>query len=200
MTLGDRVAVLRKGVLQQVATPRELYEQPVNLFVAGLHRLAADELPARPRQRRPARAAVRLRARCPRSGAGRSGPTRCSSPGSGRAASRTPRWSTPTRPRGVRRSTVDIDVTEWLGNEQYAYVPFEAPGTSPRSWPSWPTSSTASSCAPRSVWSSTRRAGCGRATGPRSGWTPRGSTCSTRGAARTSPAPAVFGTTGRAAG
>ena len=35
MTLGDRVAVLRKGVLQQVATPRELYEQPVNMFVAG---------------------------------------------------------------------------------------------------------------------------------------------------------------------
>src|SRR5215210_828944 len=35
MTLGDRVAVLRKGLLQQVATPRELYERPVNLFVAG---------------------------------------------------------------------------------------------------------------------------------------------------------------------
>ncbi|PLC12096.1 ABC transporter [Kocuria flava] len=35
MTLGDRVAVLKKGVLQQIASPRELYEQPVNLFVAG---------------------------------------------------------------------------------------------------------------------------------------------------------------------
>jgi multiple sugar transport system ATP-binding protein len=35
MTLGDRVAVLRKGELQQVASPRALYEQPVNLFVAG---------------------------------------------------------------------------------------------------------------------------------------------------------------------
>jgi multiple sugar transport system ATP-binding protein len=35
MTLGDRVAVLRKGVLQQLAPPRELYEQPVNMFVAG---------------------------------------------------------------------------------------------------------------------------------------------------------------------
>jgi multiple sugar transport system ATP-binding protein len=35
MTLGDRVAVLRKGVLQQVGTPRELYNSPVNLFVAG---------------------------------------------------------------------------------------------------------------------------------------------------------------------
>jgi multiple sugar transport system ATP-binding protein len=35
MTLGDRVAVMRAGVLQQVGTPAELYEQPVNLFVAG---------------------------------------------------------------------------------------------------------------------------------------------------------------------
>ncbi|MFP5318997.1 MAG: ABC transporter ATP-binding protein [Acidimicrobiia bacterium] len=35
MTLGDRVAVLRKGVVQQVASPRELYQDPVNLFVAG---------------------------------------------------------------------------------------------------------------------------------------------------------------------
>jgi multiple sugar transport system ATP-binding protein len=35
MTLGDRVAVLRKGELQQVASPRALYEHPVNLFVAG---------------------------------------------------------------------------------------------------------------------------------------------------------------------
>ncbi len=35
MTLGDRVAVLKKGVLQQIASPRELYEQPANLFVAG---------------------------------------------------------------------------------------------------------------------------------------------------------------------
>jgi multiple sugar transport system ATP-binding protein len=35
MTLGDRVAVMRSGVLQQVASPRELYEDPLNLFVAG---------------------------------------------------------------------------------------------------------------------------------------------------------------------
>jgi multiple sugar transport system ATP-binding protein len=34
MTLGDRVAVLSDGELQQVAAPRELYDRPVNLFVA----------------------------------------------------------------------------------------------------------------------------------------------------------------------
>jgi multiple sugar transport system ATP-binding protein len=35
MTLGQRVAVLRRGELQQVAPPQELYDRPVNLFVAG---------------------------------------------------------------------------------------------------------------------------------------------------------------------
>ena len=35
MTMGDRVAVLKDGILQQVATPRELYEKPTNAFVAG---------------------------------------------------------------------------------------------------------------------------------------------------------------------
>jgi len=35
MTMGDRVAVMRKGELQQVAPPQELYDHPVNLFVGG---------------------------------------------------------------------------------------------------------------------------------------------------------------------
>src|SRR6478735_2524450 len=35
MTLGDRVAVMRAGVLQQVGAPAELYNNPKNLFVAG---------------------------------------------------------------------------------------------------------------------------------------------------------------------
>jgi multiple sugar transport system ATP-binding protein len=35
MTMGDRVAVLKDGLLQQVDTPRNLYDRPVNEFVAG---------------------------------------------------------------------------------------------------------------------------------------------------------------------
>ncbi|WP_286954054.1 MULTISPECIES: ABC transporter ATP-binding protein [Corynebacterium] len=35
MTMGDRVAVLKDGILQQVAPPRELYDRPANEFVAG---------------------------------------------------------------------------------------------------------------------------------------------------------------------
>jgi multiple sugar transport system ATP-binding protein len=34
MTLGQRVAVMRDGELQQVATPHELYHEPANLFIA----------------------------------------------------------------------------------------------------------------------------------------------------------------------
>jgi multiple sugar transport system ATP-binding protein len=35
LTMGDRIAVLKDGVLQQVGTPRDLYESPANSFVAG---------------------------------------------------------------------------------------------------------------------------------------------------------------------
>jgi multiple sugar transport system ATP-binding protein len=35
MTMGDRIAVMRDGLLQQVGTPQELYDHPVNVFVAG---------------------------------------------------------------------------------------------------------------------------------------------------------------------
>jgi multiple sugar transport system ATP-binding protein len=35
MTMGDRVAVMKLGILQQVDTPLNLYDKPVNLFVAG---------------------------------------------------------------------------------------------------------------------------------------------------------------------
>ena len=51
MTMGDRVAVMNNGVLQQCASPRELYMHPVNVFVAGLHRLAGDEHRDRHRRR-----------------------------------------------------------------------------------------------------------------------------------------------------
>jgi multiple sugar transport system ATP-binding protein len=35
MTLADRIAVMRGGVIEQIGTPNELYERPANLFVAG---------------------------------------------------------------------------------------------------------------------------------------------------------------------
>jgi multiple sugar transport system ATP-binding protein len=48
MTLGDRVAVMRSGVLQQVGPPQELYRRPINLFVAGfIGSPAMNFMPAR---------------------------------------------------------------------------------------------------------------------------------------------------------
>src|SRR4029077_5212416 len=35
MTMGDRVAILRDGLLQQLGTPDQVYDRPVNAFVAG---------------------------------------------------------------------------------------------------------------------------------------------------------------------
>lgn len=35
MTLGTRIVVMKDGIVQQVATPKEIYEKPINLFVAG---------------------------------------------------------------------------------------------------------------------------------------------------------------------
>ena len=55
MTLGDRVCVLRDGLLQQVDTPQNLFDKPVNLFVAGFMGSPVDELRHRragPRRRR----------------------------------------------------------------------------------------------------------------------------------------------------
>ena len=58
MTMGDRVAVMRKGELQQVAPPQELYDRPVNLFVGGFIGSPGDEHgrgDARARERNAAR-------------------------------------------------------------------------------------------------------------------------------------------------
>ncbi len=35
MTMGDRIAVMKDGILQQVAPPRQIYDNPVNMYVAG---------------------------------------------------------------------------------------------------------------------------------------------------------------------
>ena len=97
MTMGDRVAVLRKGELQQVDTPQELYEHPVNLFVAGFIGSPAMNLFDATLVRRrpgPGRRVRRLPPARPRLGAGR--PTRA-------ARVRRPRpWSSASAPRTWR--------------------------------------------------------------------------------------------------
>ena len=69
MTLGDRVAVMRAGELQQVGPPAELYEQPANLFVAGFIGSPAMNFMPATRRGRHGEAAVRRRRACPTSSA-----------------------------------------------------------------------------------------------------------------------------------
>jgi multiple sugar transport system ATP-binding protein len=52
MTMGDRIAILEQGVLQQVGPPQEVYDRPANIFVAGfIGSPAMNFLPARLRTR-----------------------------------------------------------------------------------------------------------------------------------------------------
>jgi multiple sugar transport system ATP-binding protein len=126
MTLGDRVAVMRKGVVQQVASPRELYDAPLNLFVAGFIgsppmnflpvavREGTLELPFLTIPLRPDVAKVI---------AGHDLLLAGIRPEHFEDASLVDEHK---RELGLTFAA-HIDVTEWLGSQQYAYVPFEAP-------------------------------------------------------------------------
>jgi multiple sugar transport system ATP-binding protein len=126
MTLGDRVAVMRKGVLQQVATPRELYEQPVNLFVAGfIGSPPMNFLPAAVRgdELQLPFVNVSLDADVRNRIGDRDVLIAGIRPG---AFEDVGMVEESKRGRGLT-FPVQVDVTEWLGNEQYAFVPYEAP-------------------------------------------------------------------------
>jgi len=126
MTLGDRVALMRKGMLQQVATPRELYEHPLNMFVAGfigsppmnfvpgsiesgVMRLpfVSFELPPETQPLMSGHHEVMVGIR-PEKFEDRH------------------LVETDKARHGVAFRT-RVDVIEWLGNEQYAYLPYEMP-------------------------------------------------------------------------
>jgi multiple sugar transport system ATP-binding protein len=127
MTLGDRVAVLRRGVLQQLAPPRELYEQPVNLFVAGfigsppMNFMPATvkgdkvelpfvtvDLPEHVRDGRIPEDTLLI-------------------------AGIRPEYFEDTSVMDASKAgdgatfRATIDVVEWLGNEAYGYIPYDAP-------------------------------------------------------------------------
>ena len=126
MTLGDRVAVMKKGVLQQIASPRELYEQPVNLFVAGF--IGSPPMNFVPVEVRDGHLDTPL------------GPIALTTDRQREAAQGHDVMLMGVRPEAFEDSklvdpdkrekgdvfTAQIDVTEWLGNEQYAYIPFDA--------------------------------------------------------------------------
>jgi multiple sugar transport system ATP-binding protein len=126
MTLGDRVAVLKRGLLQQLATPRELYEQPVNLFVAGF-------IGSPPMNFLPATIEGSDKLKLPFGTV--TIPTEKAERAAGKglliAGLRPEHFDDASVVDGVTPDSTfkaTVDVTEWLGNEQYAYIPYEAPG------------------------------------------------------------------------
>ena len=67
MTMGDRIAVLNEGVLEQVGTPEDLYERPANRFVAGFIGSPAMSFVSEPlHDRLPADVVVGVRPECAR--------------------------------------------------------------------------------------------------------------------------------------
>ena len=124
MTLGDRVAVLKRGVLQQLATPRELYENPGNLFVAGF--IGSPPMNFLPVTVEGTTAKlpfgeVELPAEKARKAEGK---------GLLMAGIRPEHFedaSVKTDAHASSTFRAKVEVVEWLGNETYAYIPFEAP-------------------------------------------------------------------------
>ena len=124
MTLGDRVAVLKRGILQQLASPRELYTNPVNLFVAGfIGSPPMNFLPATVKGTSvelpfgtveiPADKAEKVQGKDLLI--------------AGIRPEHFEDASVMEAGRGGSTFQAKVDATEWLGNEAYAYVPFEAP-------------------------------------------------------------------------
>ena len=123
MTMGSRIAVMNEGLLQQVGTPQELYDTPINRFVAGfigspsmnfveVHMEGTGEAPASSgppigRSRSPRAIARRRRRR----------PARRSSRASDRSTSISARAG---RASGSFRARADV--VEYLGNEELLHV------------------------------------------------------------------------------
>lgn len=129
MTLGDRVAVLKKGLLQQIASPRELYEQPANLFVAGF--IGAPSMNFLPGTvERSSTGSM-----CLNTPLGEIElPEHIAAAGQGKdivLAGIRPEFfaeaSTVDEHKRGRGSVVTAELThvEWLGNEQYGYISYE---------------------------------------------------------------------------
>ena len=113
LTMGHRVAVLDAGVLQQVATPRELYRRPANVFVAGFVGSPAMNLI---RLERTGDAPLRL--------GSRDLPIPADAPARVTVGVRPEHLS--IDPEGGLEVTVDM--TEELGSDQYIYGRADLPG------------------------------------------------------------------------
>ncbi|HEU4944092.1 MAG TPA: sn-glycerol-3-phosphate ABC transporter ATP-binding protein UgpC [Solirubrobacterales bacterium] len=125
MTLGDRVAVMRAGLLQQVGTPAELYEEPRNLFVAGF--IGSPAMNFMPAEIKDGRVAL------PIGEADLDEDARGASDGSVIAGLRPERFEDASlvgdlaEERGIVFEA-EIDLVESLGSDLYAYFHVQAEG------------------------------------------------------------------------
>lgn len=116
MTMGDRVAVLNAGELQQVDTPRVLYNQPANVFVAGFVGSPAMNL---------------IETRVGKDGRITFGPldvpvrAGAVQPGQDITVGVRPEHLAPTDGEGVE---LDVDLVEELGSDAYVYGTAKLPG------------------------------------------------------------------------
>ena len=132
MTMGDRIAVFNAGVIQQLGAPRDLYERPANLFVAGFIGSPAMNLFRARLVRREGAVAVIVG-----DGAGETGATAAawalpslSAELAGQATADGRDVLVGVRPEGLRLAddasdntiTGIVDVVEHLGAEQYVYL------------------------------------------------------------------------------
>ena len=119
LTMGDRIAVLKDGVLQQVGTPRDLYEKPNERVRRRLHRQPGHEpVPGRRRRRR---RQVRHRRRQGRAA------TSSATPRARRSRSACAPKTSRSTPAGDGLQ-VDVDVVEELGADGYLYGHTEVDG------------------------------------------------------------------------
>ena len=130
MTMGDRIAVMNDGRLQQVGTPQELYDQPVNRFVAGfIGSPSMNFIDVTARAADGAGKLARLRRRTSRSRSRRACATRSRPPPAGRSS----RASGPEHfdLAGGQNETATVagvaEVVEYLGNEELLHVNVERP-------------------------------------------------------------------------
>jgi multiple sugar transport system ATP-binding protein len=126
MTLGDRIAVLRKGLLQQIGTPHDLYDSPANLFVAGfIGSPPMNFIPGRVHDNaiETPFGDVSMTTDRLKGAAGHElvilgiRPQHFEDASLVEASDRSHGQTFPAK----------VDVTEWLGDELYAYVPYDAP-------------------------------------------------------------------------
>ena len=132
MTMGDRVAVMRKGELQQVDAPQELYDRPVNLFVGGFIGSPAMNLVEAKLERAERRLAAVAGSQTDR--ARRGDALRAARPEDLRGTRRHPRHPPGgSRGRGARARgrgpaiEGEVELTEALGSEIMVHFSIDAP-------------------------------------------------------------------------